>query len=97
MTLVDRRRPMAYTFLHALEAVAGSPAAATKRGPPRTVLDSRFRGNAVEDLLPRVWGCPPIPLFSPKSGGQGVEKGLDEGLAGMFKILNYSLLMKELT
>jgi hypothetical protein len=23
--------------------------------------------------LPRVWGCPPIPPISPKSGGQGVE------------------------
>jgi hypothetical protein len=34
-------------------------------------------GGAGGDLLPRVWGCPPVPFFpSPKSGGQGVETRL---------------------
>ena len=44
---------------------------------PSYVLDSRFRGNDNRECrdrsLPRVWGCPPIPEFSPKTGGQGVD------------------------
>ena len=54
-----------------LPGFCGRAAVALHEMPLRESLRDVQRGNAP---LPGVWGCPPIPLPSPKCGGLGVER-----------------------
>ena len=99
--------PVGFASLHSPYAL-DSPAT-TKRGPPKTDMDSRRRGNdRIRGMqrgsapLPRVWGCHPTPYFPPKTAGAwgvGMNRShvvtVQQDAAGVWGVPNSLLLPQE--